>query len=158
MEIKIRKIKKEDLKKLAKIYSITYSNPDYDIGEKWDNKTAYKMLKNIFEKQPDLAFLAEDNKKIIGGFLVSVKPWWDGNHLVDGEIFIHPKYQKTGIGTNLSKTMFNYAKKKYKVIKWDTFTFKDQYPLKWYKSLGFTEIKEWVMISADINEVINKLK
>jgi len=158
MEIKIRKIDNKDLKKLAEIYHQIYSSPKYDVGEKWTEESAYEMLNYWFKRNSDLAFLAEHNGKIVGAFLVDVKPWWDGNHLVDGEIFVHPDYQKKGIGTKLSKFMFDYAIKKYKVVRWDTYTFKEKYPLKWYKSLGFKEINEWAMISADINEILKKLK
>lgn len=157
-KIKIRKIENKDLKKLAEIYNQIYSSSIYDVGEKWTEESAHDMLDYWYKRNPELAFLAEFNGKIVGAFLVDVKPWWDGNHLVDGEIFIHPNYQKKGIGTKLSRFMFTYAIKKYDVIKWDTYTFKDKYPLKWYKSIGFSEIKEWAMISGDIKEILKKLK
>jgi GNAT superfamily N-acetyltransferase len=158
MALKIRKIENKDLDKLAEIYNKIYSPEVFDIGEKWTKDSAYTMLKYWLKREPDLAFLAEYDKKIVGAFFVGVKPWWDGNHLVDGEIFVHPDYQKKGIGTKLSKFMFEYAIKKYNVVRWDTYTFKDKYPLDWYKSLGFEEIQEWAMISADIKEVLKKLK
>ena len=157
MVLKIRKIENKDLERLAEIYTLVYSPDNFDIGEKWTKDSSYRMLEYWLKRQPDLAFLAEDNGKTIGAFFVGVKPWWDGNHLIDGEIFVHPEYQRRGIGTKLSKFMFEYALKKYKVVRWDTYTFKGKYPLKWYKSLGFEEIKEWSMISADISEVLKKL-
>jgi len=60
----------------------------------------------------------------MGGFVAGIKPWWDGNHLVDGEIFIHPKFQKKGFGKLLSKYMYETAIKKYNVVSFNTITFK----------------------------------
>ena len=77
---------------------------------------------------------------------------------MDGEVFVHPDYQKKGIGGALSKHIYSVALKRYKVVRFDTYTFKKtKFPLEWYKSLGFKEIDEWVMISADLNEVLKKL-
>ena len=135
--INIRRVKKEDLDKLADIYDKTYSPSTFDVGEKWTKESAYSMLDYWLRRNPDLAFLAEDEGKIIAGFFVDFKPWWDGNHLIDGEIFVQPDYQKKGVGTKLLKYVFEYAIKKYKVIRWDTYTVKSKYPLRWYKSIGF---------------------
>ena len=158
MALKIRRVNKKDLDKLTEIFNQTYSPSIFDVGERWTKKSAYKMLDYRLKRTPDLAFLAEDKEKIIGGFFIDVKPWWDGNHLADGELFVHPNYQKKGIGTKLLKFMFEYAIKKYNVVRIDSYTIKGKYPLKWYRSLGFKDIKEWAMISADVREVLKKLK
>jgi len=34
----------------------------------------------------------------------------------------------------------------------------DKYPLNWYKSLGFDEIKEWAMISVDLKDALKKME
>lgn len=154
--LKIRKIEKRDLNILSKIYAETYKY--LDVGEKWNKKSSYKLLSYWLKRQPDLCFLAEYNKKIIGGFVSGIKPWWDGNHLVDGEIFLHPDYQKRGIGTELSKFLYNLALKKYNVIRFDAFTFKKtKFPLIWYKKQGFKEIKEWTIISGKLKDILNNL-
>ncbi len=156
LSIKIRPMKEADLGKLSKIYSEVYEA--FDVGEKWTEKTAFELLRHWLKRQPDLAFVAECNGEIVGGFVAGIKPWWDGNHLFDGEIFVHPKHQKSGIGTALSKTMFNEAIKKYDAKFWDAYTFKKHdFPLKWYKSIGFEEIKEWTMIGGDLRKALKKL-
>ena len=155
-DLKIRQIKKEDLNKLAEIYSKVYGV--FDVGEHWTKKSSYNLLGYWVKRNPNLSFLAELKGLIVGAFVADIKPWWDGNHLVDGEIFVDPDYQKQGIGSELSKSMYNLAIKKYKVVRFDTYTFKKtEFPLKWYKSQGFQEINEWAMISADIKEVLKKL-
>lgn len=155
--ITIRNIQPADLQVLAEVYSKTYEA--FDVGEKWTPETALQLLRYWFERQPDLAFLAEEDGEILGGFFAAVKPWWDGMHLVDGELFVHPDHQKKKIGTMLSKHMFTQAFEKYQAQVWDTYTFKNtEHPLKWYKTQGFDENKDWVMISGDLKEALKRLK
>jgi len=153
--LKIRKIQKKDLNKLSDVYDEVYKH--FDVGERWTKKSAYKMLEYWLKRDPDLAFLAEYDGTIVGGFVVGVKPWWDGNHLVDGEIFVHPDYQKRKIGTELLKFVSKYSLKKYNVVRFDSYTVRNKYPVKWYKSIGFREITEWIMISTDLRKMLNKL-
>lgn len=153
--LKIRKAKKSDLNKLSEIYAEVYRV--FDIGERWTKGKAYKLLEYWLERQPDLAVVAEYNGNIAGGFVVGIKPWWDGYHLVDGEIFVHPKYQQQGIGAELFKYVFKLAIKKYGAVRFDTFTFRESPALRWYKSIGFREIDEWAMVGGELKTVLRKL-
>ena len=156
-KLKIRKIERKDLDKLSEIYAETYCV--LDVNENWTKKSAYKLLMYWLKCRHNLCFLAEYNGKIVGGIVAGIKPWWDGNHLFDGEIFVHPDYQKKGIGTELSKFLYNLAIKRYKAIKFDAFTFKkSDFPLKWYKKQGFREVGEWAIISGDLKKILKKLK
>lgn len=155
MEIKIRNVQEEDLQKLAEIYAEVYDK--FDVGEKWTKAAAYEISKYWLKRSPDLCFLAEEDERTVGAFFVGVKPWWDGNHLVDGEIFVHPECQMKGIGTKLLKFVLKYALEKYDAVRWDTYTFRDKYPARWYKSIGFEEIDEWTMISGDVKKILSKL-
>lgn len=154
--INIRPVSKNDLEKLAEVYTKTYEA--FDVGERWTVETALELLEYWFKRQPDLAFLAEDDQEILGGFFAAVKPWWDGVHLVDGELFVHPEHQKKSIGSLLSKKMFTEAIEKHEAKVWDTYTFKNTaHPLSWYKKQGFVENPDWVMISGDLREALEKL-
>ncbi len=116
------------------------------------------MLLHLFEAQPDLTFVGTIDNKIIGGVNALVKPWWDGNRITDGEIFVDPEYQGKKIGKMLLKHLFQQAKNKYNAISWDTFThIIYKHPFSWYKSMGFEEIKEWTMITGDIEKVLENL-
>lgn len=149
----IRLAKEEDLLILAGIYRTAYNA--INIGESWSHDSALKLLKHLYSQQSDLFFIAEENGIIVGGSVALLKPWWDGNRLTDGEIFIDPKFQGKGIGTQLIKFMFNEASRKYGAISWDTFTHRIyEHPLKWYRKLGFEEIKDWVMITGNIKKVL----
>ena len=155
--IKIRLAKSSDLKTLAPIYVKAY-NP-LNIGEHWDEKSAYVLLKHLYKAQPDLFFVVEVDGKVVGHISALVKPWWDGNHLTDGELFIDPKYQKKGIGKKLIQHLFKEGLAKYNAVSWDTFTHVVyEHPLKWYKNMGFKVIKDWTMITGDIKKVLKILK
>lgn len=155
--VKIRLMQNSDLDSLSETYVEVYRV--FDVGERWTKESAHKLLKYWLYRQPDLAFVAEYEDKIVGAFVAGIKPWWDGNHLVDGEIFVHPEYQKHRVGSELSKAMFRTAIEKYDAIVWDTYTFKGvDHPLSWYKSLGFEEIQEWTMISGNLKKALKILE
>lgn len=154
--LSIRQMKVEDLEDLSRVYVDAFKDPE--LGENWEPKSAYALLEDWFKRQPDLSFVAEYNNKLVGAFVVGVRPWWDGYHLVDGELFIASEYQKQGIGSRLIKEVLEEANKKYSPLTWETYTFRNQeFPLNWYKSIGFKEIEEWVMIKADISQILEKL-
>lgn len=54
--------------------------------------------------------------------------------------------------------MFETAREKYGAVVWDTYTFRGfEHPMSWYQKLGFEEIKEWAMISGNIEEALKRL-
>ncbi len=155
-QLTIRPMREEDLNEVAVLYVDVYGK--VDIGEKWDKKSAYKLMKYWLSRQGDLAIVAVYGKKIIGGFVAGIKPWWDGNHLVDGEIFVDYDYHKLGIGIKLSKAMYKTALDKYDITNIDLVTFgKNGFPLSWYESLGFKIDDQLIMISGKPKSVIKKL-
>ena len=157
--VRIRNATELDIKHLAGVYVAVYE--DFDVGEKWTHESAQALMRYWFERQPDLAFVASvpDAAGIVGGFFAGIKPWWDGNHLVDGELFVHPDYQRLGIGSTLAAQMFRQAMTRYNAVVVQGCTFRNSaHPLSWYKSLGFNEDKEWTMLSGDPLTVYGKLR
>lgn len=154
--VKIRSVSKQDLPQLSKIYTEAYNI--IKIGEHWNEPTALKLLNHLYKEQPDLFFVAEEDGILCGGIVSLVKPWWDGNHITDGELFVAPHQQGKGIGKRLIQHMFIAAQEQYQTISWDTFTHRvHEHPLTWYKSLGFEEITDWVMITGNIKKVLEKI-
>ena len=96
----IRKVKETDIKILAHIYKELYDNAD--IGEYWTIESAEKLLNYWYEKQKDLFLVAEENDEVVGAIMSGIKPWFDGNRLIDGEIFVSSKYQ----GKHIAKDLF----------------------------------------------------
>ena len=157
MKIDIRLAKENDLGELSEVYAETFNKSDVD--EHWTKEAAYNLLSYFLKRQPDLAFIAAANSRIVGGFFAEIKPWLDGNHLYEGELFVHPDYQKLGIGKALSKKMFEVSIKKYNASVWDAVTFRNkEFPISWYKKLGFKEIDELVMVSGGLKPALKTLK
>ena len=154
--IYLRLANKTDLQILAEVYALSYNSAD--IGEHWTAVSAMKLIEYLHTDQPDLFYVAIVDEQTVGGIVATVKPWEDGNHLVDGELFLHPNYQKLGIGTKLIQKLFTTAKEKYQVVAWDTFThIIHKHPLDWYKNIGFEEVKQWTMITGNVDKVLTTI-
>lgn len=156
-KIIIRPVEKGDLKSLASLYAEVYTK--IDIGEIWTPKKALCLMDYQFTKQSDLFFVALVDKKVVGGFMANMKPWWDGNHLVDGEVFVAFKYQKQKIGTRLSQAMYKEALDKYDIVSIDFITFsKNGFPLGWYERLGFETEKQFILINGKPKKTLEELE
>jgi len=154
--LSIRLMRNEDLHHLAAIYVRAFANPE--MNEKWTEQAAYALLSDWLRRQPDLAFAAESDNRLVGAFVVGIRPWWDGNHLVDGELFVNLEDQGRGIARSLIHKVVLTAVEKYAPVVWESYTFRGQvFPLEWYKRLGFQEIEEWVMIRADVAKLLANL-
>jgi L-amino acid N-acyltransferase YncA len=152
----IRLAQKEDLPGLADVYTLSYNAAD--ISEHWTPDAALKLLEYLYKDQPDLFFVAEADHVVIGAIVATVRPWLDGNHLIEGELFLHPEHQHHGLGVTLVKRLFTTAKEQYNVVAWDTYThIVHKHPLTWYKKLGFEEIKEWTMITGNVDRVLDTI-
>ena len=156
-KLAIRLMNSEDLEAVALLYTNVYDT--VDIGEKWTKETSYLLMEYWLARQPDLCFVSTIDNRIVGGFVAGIKPWWDGNHLVDGEVFVDFDYHQQKIGTELSKAIYKTALKKYQITSIDLVTFsKNGFPLSWYKKLNFVIQKQLIIISGDLQSVIKKLK
>ncbi|MBI4058369.1 GNAT family N-acetyltransferase [Candidatus Gottesmanbacteria bacterium] len=157
MNVTIRAVKESDFPSLSEIYCKSY-NP-LNIGERWTSEKAMDLLKWLYDKQPDLFFVACDGEKVIGAISALTKPWWDGVHLADGELFVDPLYQGKSVGKHLIRRLFTEAQKKYQAVSWDTIThIVHEHPLKWYKKIGFEVIGHWCLITGDIKKVLLRLQ
>lgn len=151
--INIRLVKKEDLKELAKIYRDLYGKSI--LNEDWSIEKSYGLLDFFYKLQSDLFVVAEVDKKVIGAVMSLVKPWYDGNRLIETEIFVADEYQRSGIASRLFHKHFKLAMEKYdaKIIEAHTYKEENGYPLNWYKKQGYKVIDEWYVINGDIEEV-----
>lgn len=83
-----------------------------------------------------------------------VKPWHDGNGLIETEIFVAIDYQKQGIASRLFLEYFKIAIEKYdaKIIEANTYQEEDGNPLNWYKQQGYKVIDEWYVINGNVKD------
>lgn len=153
----IRPTRADDLAPLAHVYATLYAA--LDIGEHWTSATALRMLEYYFHKSPELAFTAECDGRLVGAFLSAAKPWWDGCHLFDGEIFVAPEYQCRGIGRQLLQAVFTAAREHHGAVSWDFFTFTGRRsPVAWYRTLGIDVPDGYVMMSGTLETALQKLR
>lgn len=152
----IRNVKLEDIQELAPIYKELYD--DADIGEFWTIENAEKLLRYFYDRQKDLFFVAEEHGKAIGAVMSNLKPWFDGNRLNDTEIFVAKEHQHRHIAKDLYKCHLETAKSIYgcKVIEFHTYGDENEFPQNWYKRIGFKKYEELIIMSANINDILNK--
>lgn len=154
----IRLVKLEDIRSLAPIYKDLYD--DADIGEFWSIESAGKLLKYWYDKQQDLFFVAEEDGKAVGAIMSGIKPWFDGNRLVDTELFVAKNYQERHLGRELYKKHLSEAQRIYKakVIEFHTYGDENEFPQSWYKKIGFNKDKELIIMNANIEKVLEHLE
>ncbi len=144
----IRKTKISDIKVLAGIYKKTYDATHNN--ESWNLTQAKALLEFYLKTKTFIGFTAIYDGKICGAFFSYIKPWWDGKHLAEGEIFVDPKYQGKKIGTQLYLVMMKSAMKKGCVIH-EFLAYKK--PGLWYEKIGFKPTK-LIHMSGNIERVI----
>jgi N-acetylglutamate synthase-like GNAT family acetyltransferase len=105
-EIVIRKATEKDLKKIAEIYKIAFSEKPYN--ENWSSKTALERMTFFFKNKE--IFVVENNLKLIGFIGSVVEPWCDAKRGIIVEMAIDKPYRKKGFG----KMLVNYIEENYK--------------------------------------------
>lgn len=153
----IRNVEIEDIKDLACIYKQLYD--DIDIGECWSIESACRLLKYWYDKQKDLFFVAEVDNKVIGAIMSGVKPWFDGNRLIDTEIFVSKEYQGKHIARQLLTTHLTKAKEIYdaSVIEFHTYGDEEEFPQNWYNRIGLKRDRELIIMSGNIELILEKI-
>lgn len=148
----IRLVRKEDLDELAKIYKDLYGKSI--LNEDWSIEKSYGLLNFFYTLQSDIFVVAEVDEKVVGSVMSIVKPWHDGNRLIETEIFVDKNYQRQGIASRLFHEHFKLAMEKYNAKIMEAHTYKEEngYPLNWYKKQGYKVINEWYIINGDIKE------
>ncbi len=153
----IRLAKKEDIPELAKIYKDLYDN--VDIGEDWTIEKATELLTYWYNKQSDLFYVAIEDDKPVGAIVSGIKSWFDGNRLVDTEIFVSNDYQGRHIAKDLTIYHLRQAKLKYNANTMEFHTYGDEteFPQNWYNRIGFKKDDELIIMNGDIEDVLNHL-
>lgn len=138
-KVKIRKVRKEDLKQylgLVRKSNIEYSNI---IGEKikTNDKQIEKSFDEALSSSKKLLLIAEKNKEIFGyltaSFIISD---YQRTGYID-YFFVSKKERRKGIGKLLIKEFINYSKKrKIKKIRLSA-NLKNKSAIKFYKHLNF---------------------
>ena len=158
-EYKIENLRdKKDLEILATEYSKLYNNSV--LQEKWTPELAEKLFEYFYNLNSRLFCVAYCGDRPIGAIMSVVKPWWDGMHLEDTEIFVAKDYQRKGIGTDLYKYHYKIAIEEFGATIMEAHTYADKsgYPLNWYKKLGFEVIEDWKVINGNIKDILERME
>lgn len=148
----MRLLQKDDLAIVSTLYVNAYASRR---EEEWTIERARTLLTFLQEKSPDLCFIEECEQRIVGAVFASIKPWWNGNHLIIEEIFVDPDAHGQGIGTLLLKTICKEAKERHHATQVEAMTFRDtDFPKQWYFANGFKEIEEWIPLEGMIEMVL----
>jgi GNAT superfamily N-acetyltransferase len=154
--MKIRNAKLTDVLGMASAYVVAFK--DVDPSERWTQESAEELVRFLLRSQPDLSFVAELDGEIVGGISGIAKPWWDGYHLVQTEIFLAPKGQRQGVGSALFYHFLNVAQAKYKATHMESITFKGlEFPSSWYIQLGFNDKDDWMVMFGDVKTLHQRL-
>jgi len=145
-------VQKKDIPMLAKIYAKAYNKE----WESWTPKSSKSIVEYRYAKKIKIKVVYKD--KIVGVLFSDIKPLYMWNVMNDGDIVMDPAYQKLWIGAKLFAYGIEYAIKKFHVVGWDFYTFKDSYQYERYKRIGFYASNKWIMMSGKTDEVLKKLK
>lgn len=129
-------IQKNQLSEIGQLYAECFNLAD--IGEHWEPADAEKFLTYLWQIQPDLFFVAMIKGQIVGGIAGVIKPWCDGPHIHEIELFVHPDHQRQGIATELTRLIITTAVEKYSIVEFEGIADGElhDFPLNWYKRLG----------------------
>ena len=165
MEALIRLATEAEIPEIGRLFSKVYTNEHFD---KFTPDKSIEYIDWLFRRCPELAFVAVQGERIVGAKLAATKPFFDGLHMVDSEIFVDPDYRRQGIGLNLTKKSFETAKEMGVTVV-DSATFiqdesenpkwsiKHEYTnLEWHKKNGFHRETQMVLMYGNIDELIDK--
>jgi L-amino acid N-acyltransferase YncA len=153
----IRLVNEKDFSQLAHLYLDVYNGMG-QLGETWTLTSAHRFISHFHKRQPDLFFLAEQAGVIVGAAVAAIQPWWDGNHLVEGEIFIDPEYAESDVQQRLLKQLLARARFHHDAVSWDTIVpTVNAHPLANYKKIGFKKAPYWAAITGDVHTILKQL-
>jgi hypothetical protein len=153
----VRLATEQDIRQIAELYLAVYNSLD-ELRETWTKESARKFISHFYQRQPDLFFVAEEHGKLIGAIVAAVQPWWDGNHLVEGELIVEPNTFVRSIANRLIKQLLLKANEAYDVVSWDTIAPNiEEHPLARYRDFGFEKVPQWDAITGDVAKIINQL-
>lgn len=156
--ILVRPATERDITSLAVLYKQSYNELEL-LDEHWTKESAHKFISHFYRRQPDLFFVAEIDGKIVGAAVAAIQPWWDGNHLVEGEVFTNTNLSGQGIEKRLFHKLLTVARDTYSVVAWDTFMpVVQKHPFSAYKTIGFSEMPHRKAISGDTAVLLARLE
>lgn len=139
--MKIRKAKKEDLKKVAEIFKAEYSKPPYN--GKWNKKNSLKAINEHFKKYK--IYVIELSEKIIAFTVIEIITSFGEKTCFINEIVVSSEFQRKGLGKKIMIFIESYCKKN-NIKKVKLSTNRKAHAFDFYKKLGYKETASVSMV------------
>lgn len=136
MDLELRKLVIDDIPKVADVYVEAYAEEDWN--EKWDRKDAAQRIYEIISSPQCEGGIYLIKGEIVGCILFEILTWHTGKQLEVKEIFVHPQYQRKGIGQKLLEyaEMIGMKKGVSELFLW---TNKSKTLINFYSKMGYQE-------------------
>lgn len=154
--LELRLATEADVKDLAVIYSLSFKSSAPD--ETWSVQSASSLIKFFLDAPQGIVIVATSDHNLVGGICGLIKPWWNGNRIVDTEFFVHPNYQRQDVGRRLLIRYLERAKQNYSAQEIESITFRQpDFPSSWYERMGFKEKPDWKVMTGNVEQVLKLL-
>jgi ribosomal protein S18 acetylase RimI-like enzyme len=77
---------------------------------RWTTETATRYLNEFTAADSFVGFVIEEDTAIVGAMFAHRKTWWTKDELFVDELFVTPRLQRRGLGSNLLIHAESYAK------------------------------------------------
>lgn len=108
--MKIRKIKKSDLKQCSKLLEEAYSKEPYN--ENFGKGNALKYINSKYKSCKEDSFVLDIDGKVIGFVFSNLSYWANGPQAIMEEIVIDKDFRGKGYSQKLNNRLENYLRKK----------------------------------------------
>lgn len=152
----IRLLRESDVPAVAAVYARAFNA--LELGEEWSQEAAEGLMGYWYKHQPDLFFAAFDESgNVLGAIVFGIKPWWNGPHLTDGELFVDPDHQGRGVAKSLLRKEIQEAVRLHEIVEIEAIADREHaFPIGWYDRIGIRQTG-LAHIAGDPQEVLRNL-
>ena len=108
MSVEIRPIEQDDIQRCAELFALAFAAPPYE--NHWDQEVAEEKLTKLWRIDPPYCLCACASGPMVGAVFARLDHWWVGECVVVEELFVHPEYQRVGVGSSLMATIEKQAR------------------------------------------------
>ncbi len=145
MEVKIKKAKQKNFRKVSGIYIEAFSEPPYN--EKWTSNIGLNKIK-LYSKYCDIWEIWY-GKKLVGFIIINPNFWFPGKFCLIEDMAIKREFRGKGMGTYiLDEITKRYKKKGFKSLL--LLANKESRAFKLYQKLGIKENKVDKLLSKEL--------
>ncbi len=145
--MKYVKIEESHLRECALIYIETFNDEPWN--DKWDSKTAYNRLEEIYKTPGFIGLVALDGDKVLAAVFGNLETWFEGYMYNLKEMFVKKSEKGKGLGSILFKQL-EETLKNYEVTSINLFTSKGDLTEKFYLKNGCVTEKDMIMMCKEM--------